>query len=422
MLNILSDLISDIELAAKTGELKKDVTGLLNKPEREVTAWLALKTKNGIKRVEAFRIQHSSARGPFKGGIRFHPLVDKKEMDALALLMTLKTSLFRLPFGGAKGGVVIDPKSLDAKELRELSKAYVRAFFPLLGPNIDIPAPDVYTNETIIDWMSAEYNRLAKKKIPAAFTGKSVKNYGSYGRIEATGTGGFFILHALQKKLGNLKQKTTVAIQGFGNVGVHFAKAAYDAGYTIIALSDSHGGILDKRGGGMDPKNVLSQKLKKGLIGKCYCIGSVCDCFNYKAITNEELIETPCDILVPAALENVITEKNAHRVRAKIILELANGAIEKKAHAILAKRGKIVVHDILANGGGVIVSYFEYLENLKGERWTKKRVLIKLKKQMEKTFEQVWKYHKTHRVPLRNAAFVSALKNLYSPLLKSLKS
>lgn len=378
---------------------------LLLHPQRQIEVNIALKLDNGkVRLVRGYRVQHNNWLGPYKGGLRYHPQVDLKEINLLAYLMTIKNALIGVPFGGAKGGLQIDPKSLSKKELERLTRSFARALAPNIGPKIDVPAPDVNTNAQIMDWFADEYGDKA------VVTGKSLKNGGSEGREEATGLGGFFVLEKLVEKL-KLSKPLTVAIQGFGNVGSHLAGLL--TGYRIIALSDSKGAIADKKGRGFNIKLVLACKLEKGLIADCYCIGSVCDvAARGEKISNEELLELDVDILIPAALENVIHKKNAKNIKAKIILEMANGAITEEADKILQKRNVLVVPDVLCNSGGVTVSYFEWLQNMTNEHWSRDRVIADLKKYMEKAFEEVWKIYQQEKVSMRLAAYAIALQRL----------
>lgn len=417
MKDSFSQTLNQLCSAARLAGIDNTVTTILTKPQREAISWLPLMTDKGLKMVRAYRVQYNNALGPYKGGIRYHHEVDINEVRMLALLMTIKNALFKLPLGGGKGGIVINPKTLTKKELKQLSQLYVQSLYPMFGPDKDIPAPDVYTNEQIIDWMSNEFNKLSGKLTPTAFTGKSLKNKGIQGREEATGLGGFYTLLELTKKLKKRPRETTIAIQGFGNVGYHFAIAVYKAGYKIIAVSDSKGGILDKRKRGMNPRHIKQDKLKKGLIGGCYCIGSVCDCFNYQAISNKKLLELPVDILVPAALGGSINKGNVLHIKARAILEMANGAINYDAYSKLEKKKITVVPDILANAGGVIVSYFEYQQNLKNEKWTKTKVFSLLEKRIKDTLADIWSLHQKKRCTLRTAAWILALQIL-APKIK----
>lgn len=373
----------------------------LLEPQRTIQVMFPLKLDSGeIKLVSGFRVQYNNWRGPYKGGLRFHPQVDMDEIKALAFLMTIKNAVVDVPFGGGKGGIEIDPKTLSENELERLTRSFTKKLAPNIGPLVDVPAPDVNTTAQVMDWLVHEYSKIAGKKVLAVVTGKSVKNGGSLGREEATGMGGFCILAELIKKM-KLKTPFTVAIQGFGNVGLHIAQLLSKNGFKVVAVSDSKGGILSYEG--LDITTVIAHK-KSGKNVSAYNQG--------KKITNEELLELAVDILVPAALENVIVAKNAHKIKAKIILEMANGPISAEADQILHKKKILVVPDVLANSGGVTVSYFEWVQNLKNQKWSLAKVNKELKQKMIKAFTQVWKMHLERKVDLRTAAYILALKRL----------
>lgn len=356
----------------------------------------------------AFRVQYNNARGPYKGGIRFHPEADEEEVKALAALMAIKTAVVGVPFGGGKGGIQCDPKSLTKSELQKLSRGYVQAFGAHLGPDIDCPAPDVNTNGAIMAWMRDEFEKMTNSYAPAMITGKPLSFGGSLGRDTATAKGGFFILQELMSIDGKDPEELRVVIQGFGNAGAHMAHLLHGAGYTIVGLSDSQGGIASEEG--LDPVRIEKYKKRTGSIAGEYCEGSVCDLEkmkmdNVRHVTNEELLELPCDILIPAALDNVITEKNAGRIHAKTILELANGPTTPEADAILDQAGVTLIPDVLANAGGVTVSYFEWVQGRSGELWTAERVDEELKRIMLDAFKAVRKEVSRDGISYRKAAF-----------------
>ena len=387
---------------------------ILKKPQREIKVYLPVKRENGeIEIFEGYRIQHNNFLGPYKGGIRYFSEVNEDEIKTLAFLMTIKCALVGLPLGGAKGGIKVDPKSLSEKELENLSREYVRKIYDFIGPDKDVPAPDVNTNAKIMDWMVDEYLKILNsndKKLKATFTGKSIENDGSEGREEATGKGGEIILEKFVEKL-KLQKTLRVAIQGFGNVGYNLAKFLYQKGYKLVALSDSKGGIYSEEG--FNPELVMECKKEKGMISGCYCVGSVCDSKLGKDITNEELLELDVDVLALAALENVVHKDNADKIKAKTILEIANNPLTEEADEILNKRGLIIIPDILANSGGVIVSYFEMLQNLNNEKWSKEKVFEELEKYLSKAFDEVWKIKEELNIDFRKASFVLALKRIY---------
>lgn len=393
--------------------LPQDLQQALRVPDRVIRAAIPVRMDTGSLRVfTGIRVQYSNARGPYKGGIRFHPQVTEDEVTALALLMTLKCAVVDIPFGGGKAGVIVDPKRLSKGELERLSRGFVRAFAPILGPTVDVPAPDVYTNPQIMAWMVGEYGKIVGRSSPAAFTGKPIEIGGSAAREFSTGQGGLYVIQELVRKLQLHPTRATVAVQGFGNVGYHLAELLYDAGFRIVALSDSRGGILSKNGDSMDPRNVLKTKEERGFIAGVYCVGSVCDGKNFKAITNQQLLELPVDLLIPAALEGVITGAIARRAKAKAIVEMANGPTTPEADAILFRRRIPVVPDILANAGGVTGSYFEWLQNMRRVHWSERAVLARLKPLMVRAFQSVWVAARNYRVDLRTGATVLALQRV----------
>jgi glutamate dehydrogenase (NADP+) len=392
----------------------EDLFKILEKPQREIKVYLPLKRDNDeIEIFEGYRIQHNKFLGPYKGGIRYFSEVNEDEIKTLAFLMTIKCALVGLPLGGAKGGIRVDPKKLSEKELENLSREYVRKIYDFIGPDKDIPAPDVNTNAKIMDWMTDEYLKISNSKdikLKATFTGKSIQNNGSEGRESATAKGGEIILERFVEKM-NLQKPLTVAIQGFGNVGYNLAKFLYQKGYKLVALSDSKGGIYSEEG--FNPELVMECKKERGMIAGCYCVGSVCDIRLGMDISNEELLELNVDILVPAALENVINKKNADKIKAKIILEMANNPLTEGADEVLNKKGAIIIPDILANSGGVIVSYFEMLQNLNNEKWSKEKVFEELEKYLSKAFDEVWQIKEKLNIDLRKASYIVALKRIY---------
>jgi len=411
----------------------------LLKPNKIIEFDIAL---NNNKKYKAFRIQHNNLLGPYKGGIRFHQNVTRQEVQALSTLMTIKNSVSGIPYGGAKGGIQVDPKSLSKKELEELSRKYVKGLINYIGPKIDIPAPDVNTNPIIISWMVKEYvkaksekvkGKITKKELSylrASFTGKNIDEGGSFGRESATGRGGVIVLKYILKNIIkhlNISKDFTIAIQGFGNVGYFFAEIARDNGFKIVAVSDSKSAILK-----LDPKSkttdfkkdvscllgldvpvVLSCKREKGQLAGCYCVGGVCDIKGGREITNNEMLQLPVDILVPAALENVINRQNMSKIKAKIIIEMANGPVTEEAYEYLTKKGVIIIPDVLANSGGVSTSYLEWVQNLKNEKWSEKKVNDKLKVILEKATDKIYKRAKKNNISLKQATFEVALLRLY---------
>ncbi len=370
----------------------------------------------------AFRAQHDNARGPYKGGIRFHPGVTKEEVLALSTWMTWKCAIAGIPYGGAKGGIVVDPKALSLAELERLSRAYAIWLTDFIGPWQDVPAPDVNTNGQIMTWMVDAWAQSFAEKHPlslnpqATFTGKPIEYGGSEGREEATGLGGVYVLEKLAEKLGwQRKKDITIAIQGIGNVGYWFAHHADLLGYRVVAISDSRGGVYVESG--LNPEKTLACKQETGSLDECRCTTDGCSVKNGRALTNEELLALPVDVLVPAALESVITQENAHTIQAKYIIEMANGPITPEADEILEKKKILVIPDVLANAGGVTTSYFEWLQNLQGVHWKKELVLSQLQPIMEQAFDEMWLKHTQMNVSARMAAYVTAVKLVVDTLL-----
>jgi glutamate dehydrogenase (NAD(P)+) len=373
----------------------------LSVPNREVRISIPVTMDDGhLEIFEGYRVEHNNARGPYKGGIRFHKDTDINEVKALAFWMTLKCAVANIPMGGGKGGVTIDPKKCSKAELERLSRGWVRGMADILGPKKDVPAPDVNTTPEIMGWMSDEFAKLSGDTTNATFTGKAVNQGGSEGRGVATGLGGFFVFDHL-RALYNLPEKCRIVVQGFGNVGSNAAESFQKHGHTLIAASDSKGAIVKQDG--IDVAALLAHKQATGALEGFP--GST-------TITNAELLELPCDVLIPAALENQVTADNAARIKATFILELANGPITPEADQQLFERNIPVVPDILANSGGVTVSTFEWEQNLKNEHWTEADVLAKLKEIMDRESQAVYDKAKAKNTDLRRAAFILALERV----------
>jgi len=394
-------------LITKTAEkmqLDGEMIKRLIEPEFAHEFALTITMDSGKKKVfKGWRIQHNSALGPYKGGIRFHRDTVREEVQALGTLMSIKCAVAGLPYGGSKGGIVVDPKTLSKAELERLSRAFANRIAHVIGENIDVPAPDVNTTPEIMSWMLDEYQKVIGRKSPATFTGKPVSMGGSLGRTEATGRGGLFVLLSLLAKLKKKAKGTTVAVQGFGNVGYYFAKLATEVGFKVVAISDSRSGVYDKNG--VDLDRALKNKKEKGTVSYG------------KTISNEELLELDVDVLVPAALENMVNDKNMAKIKAGIIVEMANGPLTQEAYEYLAKKGKIIVPDVLANSGGVTVSYLEWVQGKAGYFWSEKEVNDKLKIMMEKAFEAIWKKSVEKKMPLKQAAFEVALERITSAMV-----
>ncbi|MCG7544395.1 Glu/Leu/Phe/Val dehydrogenase [Pseudoalteromonas sp. MM17-2] len=357
-----------------------------------------------------YRCQHNNVLGPTKGGIRFHPEVDSEEVQALALWMTLKCAVVDIPFGGAKGGVSVDPKTLSPFELERLSRAYVRSMADFIGPERDIPAPDVYTNALIMGWMMDEYEKITRVKNPGVITGKPLALGGSIGRDDATGRGAYLCIKELEKRDNLDPQQTTVAVQGFGNGGYHVARLLANDGYKVVAVSDSKGAIYRQEGLNVD--SVYQQKQEHKELKAVYCEGSVCESQDYDTLSNEELLHCDVDILIPAALGGVITAENAEQVKARYIVEIANGPVTSDADSILKQQGVIVIPDILANAGGVTVSYFEWVQNRCGYQWSRERVEQELEQVMRRAFARANEQVQRQELDFRDAVYAVALKRL----------
>lgn len=401
----------------KNHKNKKQVKKIIQKiktPQRVIRKKLKIKTKSGkIKTLVAYRVWHNDSRGPFKGGIRFHPKVTEDEVKALSTWMSIKNALVDVPFGGGKGGVVVDPKKLSDGQLDQVSREYAAKFSKNIGPWKDIPAPDVNTNDQQMAIMLDEYEKAVGRHSPAAFTGKPKIIGGSEGRTQATGLGGFYVLEKYAKAKKLVPKKTTIAIQGFGNVGYWFFHFAQKRGYKIVAISDSSGGFYNKNGlsisllTSLKNKYASFEKAKSKLTGKK----------GFEYITNKQLLELDVDVLAPAALENVINVKNAKNISSKVIIELANGPTEPKAEKYLLSKKIDVIPDVLANAGGVSVSYFEWVQNLYGFYWTEKKVFNELKKKMDSAFDAVYKKSIDQRISLREASYIIALEKIIEAML-----
>jgi glutamate dehydrogenase/leucine dehydrogenase len=399
--NLFKNSLERLNSAAKQFKIDKDIISRLSKPDRIITVAIPVRMDDGsIKVFEGYRVQHNDARGPYKGGLRYHPQVDMNEVKALAFLMAIKNAVVNIPYGGGKGGITVDPKKISKNELEKLSRGFVAKIYKNIGPKVDIPAPDVNTNSEIMGWMVDEYSRLVGEFTPAVFTGKPIALGGSLGREEATGFGGVEVLKSAAKKM-KLKKNPIVAVQGFGNVGFEFAKFAQKAGFIIAAVSDSKSGIYSPKG--LDVMKVKEWKKQ---------MGRVAGFPGSKEVKNEKLLELPVDVLVPAALENQINKNNARRIKAALIIEMANGPTASEADPVLKRRNIQVVPDVLANAGGVATSYLEWTQNLTGIYWTKDEVLQRLTKFMKDAFEDVARQAELLSTDYRTAAFVLAIQRI----------
>jgi glutamate dehydrogenase len=375
----------------------------LSQPDRIVEVSLPITMDDGSVRVfDGFRVQHNNIRGPYKGGLRYHADVDMSEVKALSLWMTMKNALIDVPFGGGKGGIAVNPKELSEGDLERLTREFARKLTPIIGPMLDVPAPDVNTNGTIMAWIRDEYEKVTGTSSPGVVTGKPLESGGSEGRTEATGLGGSYALDEILKLRGDAGRGMTVAIQGFGNVGMYLAEYLLSSGYRIVALADSRSAILNESGF-EDLKAIEAHKKSTG---------SLANFPGSRAIPHKDILSLDVDIAVPAALENSITRENAHTIRAGIVLELANGPTTPDADGILKAKNVIVIPDILANSGGVAVSYFEWYQNMHDEKWTKDDVIAKLEEKMRAAAAAVYETAQKQGISLREAAYVVALERI----------
>ena len=372
-------------------------------PDRIVEVSVPVERDNGQATVfQGFRVQYNNVLGPYKGGLRYHPQVDMEEVKALALWMTVKNAIVDVPFGGGKGGIKVDPKDLSEKELERLTREFTKKLFPIIGPELDVPAPDVNTGPKIMAWIVDEYSRLRGKETPAVVTGKPLAKGGSEGRTEATGLGGSYVLKRMIEKAGRRPENFTVAIQGFGNVGSFLALFLNQMGFKIVAVSDSKSGLYAPEGL-TDIQKLIDWKEKKGTLAGGHP--------GAKKISPKSILTLPVGIIAPAALENALTRENAAQVKAKIILEMANGPTSLEAEKILNRKKVQIIPDVLANAGGVAVSYFEWFQNVKGEKWSKEAVFKKLEEKMNVATDKVYEIAK-EKISLREAAYLVALKKI----------
>ena len=379
----------------------EEVYELLKEPLRLLTVKIPVRMDDGsVKVFTGYRAQHNDAVGPTKGGIRFHPDVTEREIKALSIWMSLKCGIVDLPFGGGKGGIVCDPRNMSFRELEKLSRGYVRAISQIVGPTKDIPAPDVFTNSQIMAWMMDEYSQIDEFNSPGFITGKPLVLGGSHGRESATAKGVTICINEAAKKRGIEIKGARVVIQGFGNAGSFLAKFMHDAGAKVVGISDAYGALHDPEG--LDIDYLLDRRDSFGTVTKLF----------KNTITNQELLELECDILVPAAIENQITEENAHNIKAKIVVEAANGPTTLKATEILTDRGILLVPDVLASAGGVTVSYFEWVQNNQGYYWSEEEVDEKLEKIMVKSFNNIYDTSQTRRVDMRLAAYMIGVRKM----------
>lgn len=398
-LNVLHSTQAVVREALEKLGYPEAVYELMKEPIRMLTVRIPVRMDDGsVKIFTGYRAQHNDAVGPTKGGIRFHPDVNEDEVKALSIWMSLKSGIVDLPYGGGKGGIICDPREMSFRELERLSRGYVRAVSQIVGPSKDIPAPDVFTNSQIMAWMMDEYSRIKEYDSPGFITGKPLVLGGSHGRETATAKGVTICIREAAKKRNIELKGAKVVIQGFGNAGSFLAKFMNDVGANVIGISDAYGALYDQEG--LDIEYLLDRRDSFGTVTKLF----------KNTITNAELLESECDILVPAAIENQITAENAHKIKAQIVVEAANGPTTNEATKILTERGILIVPDVLASAGGVTVSYFEWVQNNQGYYWTEDEVEKKLEEIMVRSFENVYKTAQMRRVDMRLAAYMVGVR------------
>ena len=405
--SMLDQALIRLDEAARHLDLDPDVLEKLKYPRETTKVRLMIRMDDGSRKsFMAWRCRYDDTRGPTKGGIRFHPDSTIEEVETLAFWMTFKCAVMNLPYGGGKGAVQVDPHTLSKAELERLSRAYVQAFSKIIGPDRDIPAPDVYTNSMVMGWMADEYASIVGEATPAVITGKPIALGGSLGRDDATARGGYYLVRRLARQLG-LEPGARIAVQGFGNAGQHIARLLGSDGYKIVAVSDSKGAIYCSAG--LDVGKLLAAKGQGS-------ITSLAGSDGISALPADDLVAADCELLVPAALEDMIHEGNAASVKARVVLELANGPVTPEADEILAKKNVLVLPDILANAGGVTVSYFEWVQNRQGYYWPIEEVHERLKTMMEREGDAIWALAQDKGITLRSAAYVHALSRLASAI------
>ncbi len=403
---VLINALDQLKLASEKLSLDKGIYEILKAPKRAILVSVTIKNDNNTIGVfKGIRVQHWDVIGPFKGGIRFHPNVSLDEVTALSMWMTWKCAIANLPYGGAKGGICCNPKKMTKTELERLTRRYTSLIVEYLGPHRDIPAPDLYTNEQTMAWIMDTYSQLKGYSVPESVTGKPIEIGGSEGRKCATANSVSFCIREAAKILNFKLKNSTIAIQGFGNVGYNAATVMNEAGCKIVAISDSSGGIFCPNG--INPEKLRLHKLQTG---------SVLNFANCTNITNEDLLASACDILIPAAMENQITEQNADSIKAKIVSEGANGPTTPKADKILFDKGVYLIPDILANSGGVTVSYFEWVQNLTRTHWSLDEVNSKLETKVVEAFHEVEKLSKKEKSDMRTSALMLGVGRVASAI------
>ncbi len=400
-LDVLSGTQEIVKVALSKLGYGPDVYELLKEPMRTLTVRFPVRMDDGsVKIFTGYRAQHNDSIGPTKGGIRFHPDVTENEVKALSLWMSIKCGIANLPYGGGKGGVICDPREMSFREQERLARAYVRAISQIVGPTKDIPAPDVMTNSQVMAWMLDEYSHMREFDSPNFITGKPIALGGSLGRDTSTARGVAICIREAARVKGLSLENARVVVQGFGNAGSYLAKFMHDAGAKVVGISDAYGALHDERG--LDINSLLERRDSFGTVTKLF----------KNTISNKELLELDCDILVPAAIENQITMANADNIKAKIIVEAANGPTTMEATKLLSEKDVLLVPDVLGNSGGVIVSYFEWVQNNQGYYWTEQEVENRLEELMVRSFETVYKTSQARKIDMRLAAYMVGIKRM----------
>ncbi|GAA4433819.1 Glu/Leu/Phe/Val dehydrogenase [Bremerella cremea] len=409
--DLFEGAIARLDKAFQFAEIDAEALERLKHPKQILQVSIPLRMDDGSLRVfSGYRVRHDDTRGPTKGGLRYSPSVDIAEVKALAFWMTFKCAVMNIPYGGAKGGICVNAKELSRMELERLSRGFIEQIADFIGPDTDIPAPDMYTNAMIMGWMMDEYSKIHRRRTPGVITGKPIPLGGSQGRDDATGRGAYYCIQELAKKRDWIPKQTRVAVQGFGNAGQSIARLLHADGYQVVAVSDSRGGIY--KPGGFDIPSLIQIKNESRRLQAVYCTGSVCEAIEAKTITNEQLLELDVDLLIPAALENVITAENAQRITAPVIVEVANGPTTGEADEILNENEKLVIPDILANAGGVTVSYFEWVQNQQGFYWSLEEVQQRLHAMMRQEFNHIYDWMVEKKIDMRTAAYAVALSRI----------
>lgn len=413
--HIFADAIRRLDRAFQYAQMEEETLERLKHPMAILQVSIPVRMDDGSLQIfDGYRVRHNDTRGPTKGGIRYHPDVDLDEVKALAFWMTFKCAVVGVPFGGAKGGVAVHPKDLSRLELERLSRGFIRQMGDFIGPDVDILAPDMYTNAMVMGWMTDEYSKMRRQHAPAVITGKPIPLGGSLGRDDATGRGTYYCIKEIERRKGWNPRAIRVAIQGFGNSAQPVARLLHEDGYRVVAVSDSKGGVY--RAEGLDVPSLIYFKNESRQLKAVYCNGTLCEAVEATKISNAELLELDVDLLIPAALENQITAENVERVQASVIVEVANGPTTSEADAVLVHRNILVIPDILANAGGVTVSYFEWTQNKQGFYWPLEEVHQRLEAIMTREFRAIYELAEQLQIDMRTAAYVHALNRIGSAI------